>query len=96
MRLAAESLLQLGGHGLEVGRRQLGAGPAGERLLAAQDPLLHVRRKAAGRLAHAAGHQVDDRLGKRQLALGVEHVLDRQVVGDQKQRHVADGLRRRA
>ena len=80
--------------GGKIGRRQRSPGRPLTGFCAAQDALLHLRRKAARRLAHAAGHQVDDRFGKRQLALRIEHVVGRQIVGDQEQRHVADRLRR--
>ena len=74
----------------KVGRRQAGPGTAAHRFLVAEYPLAHVGGEAARRLPHAAGHQVDDRFGKCELAVGVEHVRGFEVVRQKEQRHVAD------
>ena len=52
-----------------------------------------LRREPARGLAEPALEQLDDALGEGQLALGVERVGGRQVVGDEEQGHVADDLR---
>ena len=72
---------------------RLAPGRFGERRTALQDPRLQRRRKPARRLAQPALEKLDHALGKRQLALGVEHIVGRQVVGDHEERHVAHDLR---
>ena len=63
---------------------------------ALEDALLELRREAAGGLAEPPLEELDHALGEGQLALGVERVVGRQVVGDEEQGHVADDLRRSA
>ena len=52
-------------------------------------------REAARRLAQPPLKELDHALGKGKLALRVERVFRRQIVGDQEQGHVAHDLRRR-
>ena len=80
---------------VQAGRRQVGAGPVGERGTAPQHPVLELGGKAAGRLAQAPLKELDHALGKGELTLRVERVLRRQVVGNHEQGHVAHNLGRR-
>ena len=71
------------------------AGATFQRLFASQNSVAHIAGKAAVDLAHAPAEQVEHRSRKRKFAIALHDVGAAQVVGDQEQRHVADGFRRR-
>ena len=82
------------GRGVEIGRWKAGSGTPADRFLVAQNSLADAGRESSGGLPHATGDQIDDRFGKRQFAIWVEHVLGLQVVRQQEQRHVSHRFRR--
>ena len=88
----AHLLLDLRAGGVEVHRLERLAGPHGERRLPLQDLRLERPREPAVRLAQVPVEVLDHRLGERDLAVGVEHLLRRQVVGDHEDRQVAHDL----
>ncbi len=81
--------------GVEVDRLEQRTRPHGDRFSRLQHLLLQLLRPASGRLAQFAGEQRDDRFRKRDVGIGIEHVLDGRVRGHHHQGHVTDDLRRR-
>ena len=90
-RLAKQGRGFLAG-GSHVGRRQVGSWPVVEGRTTLEHPFLKLGRKAPRRLAQPPLKELDHALGKGEFTLRVERVLRGQIVGNQKQGHVAHNL----